>query len=90
MKINTIATGADIKRDKTNDIIISKGLLAELYRLGVTKDQLPSLKVLSDCMDASYRRSNTGNFVIKCTAKLLGEYFDTVDNGEECQKCGVN
>ena len=36
----------DIKRSPSKDIIIRKGLLVELYKHGVTREQLPNLKAL--------------------------------------------
>lgn len=66
----------DIKRNMTNNIMIYKGILAELYRLGVTKDQLPNLRALSDYMSAEYTRDRHGYYVVKATVSCMKAYLD--------------
>ena len=71
----------DIKRSPSKDIIIRKGLLVELYKHGVTREQLPNLKALGDYMNASFRKAH-GNKVINCTGAQLEEYFDKIEELE--------
>jgi hypothetical protein len=68
----------DIKRAQNKDIIIYRGILVELYKCGVTNDQLPNLKALADYIGVSYRKSH-GNKVVVCTAGQLEEYFDKIE-----------
>jgi hypothetical protein len=68
----------DIKRAQNKNIIIYRGILVELYKCGVTTDQLPNLKALADYIGASYRKSN-GNKVVACTGAQLAEYFDKIE-----------
>jgi hypothetical protein len=56
-------------------VIIRKGILTELYKHGVTRDQLPNLKALADYMSASYRKSD-GNMVVDADLAQLSTYFD--------------
>jgi hypothetical protein len=58
--------------------MIYRGILVELYKCGVTNDQLPNLKALADYIGASYRKSH-GNKVVACTAPQLAEYFDKIE-----------
>jgi Ni,Fe-hydrogenase I large subunit len=44
-------------RSDDNKIIIITGILAELYKHGVTRDQLAILKALADVMNAEYSRN---------------------------------
>ena len=67
----------DIKRAQNKNIIIYRGILVELYKCGVTNDQLPNLKALADYIGASYRKSHGNKFVV-CTAAQLAEYFDKI------------
>jgi hypothetical protein len=70
----------DIKRAQNKNIIIRRGILLELYKYGVTNDQLPNLKALADYITgASYRKSH-GNKVVVCAAPLLSDYFDKVED----------
>lgn len=69
---------ADVKRAQNENIIIYRGILVELYKYGVTNDQLPNLKALADYMGASYRKSH-GNKVVVCTGAQLEEYFDKIE-----------
>jgi hypothetical protein len=70
---------ADIKRAQNKNIIIHRGILVELYKYGVTTEQLPNLKSLADYIaGANYRKSHE-NKVIVCTAAQLGEYFDKIE-----------
>ena len=55
----------DIKRSQHGDIIIRKGILVELYRCGVTSEQLPNLNALADYMKARFRKAH-GNKVVNC------------------------
>jgi hypothetical protein len=68
----------DIKRAKNKNILLYRGLLVELYKYGVTNDQLPNLKALADYIGGSYRKSH-GNKVVVCTAAQLAEYFDKIE-----------
>lgn len=74
----------DIKRAQNKNIIIRTGIPAELRKYGVTNDQLPNLKALTDYITgATYRKSN-GHKVVVCTAAQLADYFDkteVVDDG---------
>ena len=66
----------DVKERKDKfGIIIRKGILTELYKQGVTRDQLPNLKALSDYMNAEYRKSD-GNMVVDANLAQLTTYFD--------------
>ena len=76
---------ADIKRSPQGDMIIRKGLLVELQRCGVTREQLPNLKALSDYIGADYRKAH-GNWVINCTGTQLADYFDKIEEIEEIDK----
>jgi hypothetical protein len=38
----------DVKRARNKNIIIHKGILVELYKYGLTNEQLPNLKALTD------------------------------------------
>ena len=69
---------ADIKRAQNKNIIIHRGILVELYKCGVTNDQLPNLKALADYIGGTYRKSN-GHKVVVCTAAQLAEYFDKIE-----------
>ena len=60
----------DIKITRNAEIIIRKGILVELYKHGVTRDQLPTLKSLADYMNASYRKSD-GNKVVASTRPVI-------------------
>jgi hypothetical protein len=72
----------DIKRMQNKDFLIRKGILLELYKCGVTRDQLPNLQALADYMGASFRKSH-GNKVVICTGAQLVEYFDKIEEIEE-------
>ena len=68
-----------IKRSpQTWSCIIHKGLLEELYRYGVTRDQLPNLKALADYMGADFKKS-MGNKVVSVNDATLIKYFDDVE-----------
>ena len=54
-----------------------------MYKLGVTRDQLPNLKALADYIDGSYCRTRLGNKVVKTTGKKLGDYFDGTEEEED-------
>ena len=71
----------DIKRAPSGDMIIRKGLLVELYKYGVTREQLPNLKALADYMSASFRKAH-GNKVVNCTGAQLEMYFDEIEELE--------
>ena len=72
----------DIKGSPEGDIIIRKGLLVELHKCGVTREQLPNLKALADYMNASFRKAH-GNKVVSWTGGQLDDYFDKVEEIEE-------
>jgi hypothetical protein len=69
----------DIKYTRNFEVIIRKGILTELYNHGVTKDQLPNLRALSDYMQADYRQSHS-KMVVAATVAKLSKYFD--ESGE--------
>jgi hypothetical protein len=64
-----------------NRVIINTGILAELYKYGVTGDQLPNLKALADVMNAEYSRNENGA-VIKITMAQISEYFDSIQGDD--------
>ena len=48
-----------VKREQeTGDIIINRGILEELYKFGVTRDQLPNLRALADYFGVNYYKRN--------------------------------
>jgi hypothetical protein len=67
----------DIKRQKSEPkiIMIYKGILQELYRLGVTKDQIPNLVALADYMSARYDRDPNGHWIVKAGWLEIEKYF---------------
>jgi hypothetical protein len=69
-----------MKRSRTDDnkVIINTGILSELYKYGVTRDQLPNLKALADIMNAEYSRDEHGA-LIKVTMDQISDYFDSVE-----------
>jgi hypothetical protein len=68
-------------RNDENKVIINTGILAELYKHGVTRDQLPNLKALADSMNAEYSRDEKGA-IIKVTMDQISNYFDMVEGNE--------
>ena len=64
-------------RSDGNQVIINTGILAELYKYGITRDQLPNLKALADVMNAVYSRDENG-MIIKITMDQISNYFDEV------------
>jgi hypothetical protein len=70
---------ADIKRARNNDIIIRKGILVELYKYGLTNEQLPNLSALHHCISGSKYRKVNGHWVVDCTGGQFADYFDSVD-----------
>ncbi|MFL6382853.1 MAG: hypothetical protein ACJ72S_16430, partial [Nitrososphaeraceae archaeon] len=68
-------------RNDENIVIINTGILAELYKHGVTRDQLPNLKALADVMNAEYSRDENG-MIIKVTMEQISNYFDKVEGDE--------
>lgn len=69
------------KKDQ-NRVIINTGILSELYRHGVTKDQLPNLKALADEMDGIYSRDDYGA-ILKLTTDQIREFFDTIKGDDD-------
>ena len=65
-----------------SNLLPDKGLLVELQKCGVTREQLPNLKALADYMNASFRKAH-GNKVVSCTGGQLADYFDKVEEIEE-------
>jgi hypothetical protein len=57
-------------------VIIRTGILSELYRYGVTRDQLPNLRALGDYMKAEYKKYNGKNVIIAGRDSLT-DYFDS-------------
>jgi hypothetical protein len=69
----------DIRYSERNwSVIISTGILTELYSRGVSKHQLPNLKALADYMNAQYG-TNQGKKVIIGNKAQLAAYFDEMD-----------
>jgi hypothetical protein len=68
----------DIKRARNKNIIIHRGILVELYKYGLTNEQLPNLSALSHCIPGAKYRKSDGYWVIDCTAAQLSDYFDNV------------
>jgi hypothetical protein len=66
----------DVKFNKSLEILISKGILIELYRHGVKKDQLTDLKSLANYMGGDYRKNN--KIFVVVTEARLNDYFNTV------------
>jgi hypothetical protein len=69
------------KKDE-NKIIINTGILAELYKYGLTDEQLPNLKALADELKAVYDRDTYGA-IIKATFDQIKGYVDVVEGDEE-------
>jgi hypothetical protein len=67
----------DVKFNKNSEILISKGILIELYRHGVSKDQLTDLKSLANYMNGEHRKSD-GRMYVAITESKLNDYFNTV------------
>lgn len=59
---------------ETDSIIINTGILGELWKYGISKEQLPTLKALADYMTCQYRQSH-GKWVIAVTTSQLEAYF---------------
>jgi hypothetical protein len=60
-------------RNDENKVIINTGILSELYKYGVTRDQLPNLKALADVMNAVYSRDENGA-IMKVTMDQISNY----------------
>lgn len=71
----------DIKILKTDryTIIISKGILQELYKQGVGKDQLPNLRALADYIPGSEFYKSHGTKVVKVSKTDLDSYLGGFD-----------
>jgi hypothetical protein len=68
---------ADIKRNtRTEEICITKGMLAELYKYGLTPEQLPNLPALHHRIEGSKYKKYHGYWVIYCNASHLERCFD--------------
>jgi hypothetical protein len=68
---------ADIKRErKTAEIYITKGILVELYKYGLTPEQLPNLPTLHHCIEVSRYKKRDGYWVVYCNVSQLERYFD--------------
>jgi hypothetical protein len=57
--------------------LVYRGILEELYKFGVTKDQIPNLKALGDYLGVEYGIQH-GYRVVKCTTNQLESYFDSL------------
>lgn len=68
----------DIKITRRSDVVITRGILTELYNHGVTRDQCSNLHTLSDYMGGNYKPSN-GRKVISITGEQLFKYFDAIE-----------
>ena len=79
MAQNELIAFAHILKDRggneLDSTIINTGIITELYKYGVNKEQLPSLKALADSMEAKCRQSH-GRWVIEVSTKQLDDYFD--------------
>ena len=73
----------DKSRKDTDCIAIDTGILSELYRYGITKEQLSNLKALADYMGAKYHKSD-GKMIVEITNEQLRMYF-----GEEEEDKGT-
>jgi hypothetical protein len=77
---------SDAKRlEKSKDIILRNSILVELYKYGVTRDQLPNLRALNDYLglpSENYRKVHGGYKVVSCTGAQLTGYFDKVEDYE--------
>jgi hypothetical protein len=67
----------DVKFNKKSEILIGKGILNELYRHAVNKDQLTDLSSLANYMGGEYRKSD-GRMYVAITESKLNDYFNTV------------
>lgn len=67
---------SDVKYSHKNDgFYIFTGILRELYKYGVTRDQLPNLKDLADDMGGKIQKYN-GKKAIFVNKTQLSDYFD--------------
>ena len=62
-------------------INIHAGILTELYNHGITRDQLPNLRALSDYMNTEFTKSH-GKKVVFADKSQLTKYFDG-DDGDD-------
>jgi hypothetical protein len=89
LAINELIPFADVLKTnggkQTDHILINTGIVGELYKYGVSKEQLPTLKALADYMKAEYRQSN-GRNVIDVTTIQLDSYFARPIEIEEPQE----
>jgi hypothetical protein len=69
-------------RSDENRVIINTGILNELYKYGVTRDQLPNLKALADVMNGEYSRNENG-MIIKVSMDQISNYFDKVEGDDK-------
>jgi hypothetical protein len=73
----------DIKRSqRTNELCITRGVLAELYKYGLAPEQLPNLPALHHCIEGSRYKIRSGHWVIYCNASQLERYFDGAQSEE--------
>jgi hypothetical protein len=75
-------------RNDQSIVIINTGILNELHKYGVTMDQLPNLKALSDVMNAEYSRNEDG-MIIEVTMDQICSYFDTVEGDGMPRTCSM-
>lgn len=63
-------------RQKSSDLFaINTGIIKRIYENGVTKEELPNLKILADYMNAKWGRSNSKTF-IEISIQNLEKYLD--------------
>jgi hypothetical protein len=58
----------------TDRLAINSAILTELYKYGITKEQLSNLKALADYMNANYHKSD-GKMVIEITNDEMSAYL---------------
>jgi hypothetical protein len=59
----------------TGNIAINSVIIKELYKYGITKEQLPNLKALADHVGGKYHKSD-GKMVLEISQKELEVYFE--------------
>ncbi len=69
---------ADIKRARDKNIIIHRGLLVELYKYGVSNEQLPNLNAIAHCIPGAKYGKTDIYWAIDCTIAQLAGYFDNI------------
>ena len=65
----------DKDKSYTENIAIGSGILSEIYKYGVSKEQLSNLKALADYMGGKHHKSD-GKNVIEISINGLCTYFE--------------